>query len=53
MKEKSKAEPVISPAKQIESFIAKFDPAVAELIRSARASLRKTFPTAIEQVYDN
>jgi len=43
----------VSPAKQIESFIAKFDPANAKLIRAARAALRKRLPTAIEQVYDN
>jgi hypothetical protein len=43
----------LSPAKQVESFIAKFDPANAKLIRSARAGLRMRLPTAIEQVYDN
>jgi hypothetical protein len=42
-----------SPAKQIAGFIAKFDPKVARVIRSSRAALRKRFPTAIEQVYDN
>jgi hypothetical protein len=42
-----------SPAKQIAGFIAKFDPAVAKRIRSARTALRKRLPTAIEQVYDN
>ena len=42
-----------SPAKQIAGFIAKFDPAVAKAVRQARAALRKRFPTAIEQVYDN
>jgi hypothetical protein len=45
--------PAASPAKQIASFIAKFDPEVARVIRSSRAALRKRFPTAIEQVYDN
>jgi hypothetical protein len=42
-----------TPAKQIAGFISKFDPEVARVIRSARATLRKRFPTAIEQVYDN
>lgn len=42
-----------TPAKQIAGFIAKFDPTVAKLIRSARSALRKRFPTAIELVYDN
>ena len=42
-----------TPAKQIADFIAKFDPAIAKLVRSARSVLRKRFPTAIELVYDN
>jgi hypothetical protein len=42
-----------SPAKQLAGFIAKFDPAIAKLIRAARTALRARFPTAIEQVYDN
>jgi hypothetical protein len=42
-----------SPTKQVAGFIAKFDPAVAKLTRSARSILRKRFPTAIELVYDN
>jgi hypothetical protein len=42
-----------SAAKQVDAFIAKFDPAMAKLIRSIRATLRKRFPTAIELVYDN
>lgn len=43
----------VSPAKQIASFIAKFDPAVAKQIRACRAALRKRLPTAVELVYDN
>jgi len=46
-------EPQKSPAKQIEGFLAKFDPAVAKQVKSARTALRKRFPTAIEQLYDN
>jgi hypothetical protein len=42
-----------SPTKQLTSFIAKYDPAVAKLVRAARASLRKRLPTAFELVYDN
>ena len=42
-----------SPAQQLAGFVAKFDPAVAKLIRSARRALRKRFPTALELVYDN
>src|SRR3954467_10159725 len=43
----------VSPAKQVGAFIAKFDPPIARLTRSARSALRKRLPTAIEQVYDN
>jgi hypothetical protein len=42
-----------SPAQQLAGFIRKFDPAVQRVVRSCRAALRKRFPTAIEQVYDN
>jgi hypothetical protein len=41
------------PAKQVESFIAKFDPAIARIVRAARSKLRKRYPTARELVYDN
>jgi hypothetical protein len=43
----------VEGAGQVSTIISKFDPAVARLIRSCRAALRKRFPTAIEQVYDN
>lgn len=42
-----------SPAKQVAGFIAKFDPAIAKLVRAARLELRRRYPTAIELVYDN
>jgi hypothetical protein len=42
-----------SPARQLAGFIAKFDPAVQTLVRSARAALRKRLPAAVELVYDN
>jgi hypothetical protein len=42
-----------STASQTASFIAKFDPAMAALIRSSRAAMRKRLPTALELVYDN
>jgi hypothetical protein len=53
VKKSLQSAPAASPAKQIAGFIAKFDPEVARVIRSSRAALRKRFPTAIEQVYDN
>jgi hypothetical protein len=40
-------------AQRVESFIDKFDPAIATLVRAARRVLRKRFPTAVELVYDN
>ena len=42
-----------SPAKQVATFIAKFDPAIAKLTRGCRSVLRKRYPSAIELVYDN
>ena len=42
-----------SPAKQLASFIAKFDPAMQKRIKACRAQLRKQLPTAVEMVYDN
>jgi hypothetical protein len=53
VKKSTQSAPAASPAEQIAGFISKFDPEVARVIRSARATLRKRFPTAIEQVYDN
>ena len=38
---------------QVASFIAKFDPANAKLIRACRSAMRKRLPTANELVYDN
>ena len=38
---------------QIASFIAKFDPAKAKLIRACRSAMRKRLPSANELVYDN
>lgn len=42
-----------SPVRQIAGFVAKFDPAMAKSITSARRALRKRLPTAVELVYDN
>ena len=53
MKRMTKTQPAGPPSRQLAGFIAKFDPAVARLVRSTRAALRRRFPTAIEQVYDN
>jgi len=48
-----KPAPAMSASEQLASFIAKFEPATAKLIRACRAELRERFPTAVELVYDN
>src|SRR5450432_4705645 len=53
MKKPAKPASTESPTKQLASFIAKFDPSVAKLVRSCRLAMRKRFPTANELVYDN
>lgn len=53
MKKATKADSGKSPEKQIDLFLSKFEPTVAKLVTSSRKILRKRFPTAIEQVYDN
>jgi hypothetical protein len=42
-----------SPAKQLHSFLAKYDPKVSSVARAAIAKMRKRLPGAIELVYDN
>lgn len=42
-----------SATDRLASFIAKFDPAVAEMIEAVRARMRARFPTANELAYDN
>lgn len=42
-----------TPAQQLRSFLAKFDPRVATSARAALARLRKKLPGATEIVYDN
>lgn len=44
---------VQTPERQLAGFIAKFTPEMAELIRAARAKMRKRLPRALELVYDN
>src|SRR4051794_30080704 len=43
---------VDSPSRQLAAAIAKFDPAVARVVRAAMATLRRRFTTAVELVYD-
>ena len=39
--------------RELASFIARFEPKYARLIKACRAELRKILPTAVELVYDN
>jgi hypothetical protein len=47
------ATPIPTPAQQLRSFLAKFDPRVAASARAALSRLRKKLPGATELVYDN
>jgi hypothetical protein len=38
---------------ELADFIARFDPAMQDRIRSCRAALQTRFPTAVQLVYDN
>jgi hypothetical protein len=42
-----------SPARQLQIFLGRFDPAIRKLVKDARARLRRRLPTAIELIYDN
>jgi hypothetical protein len=42
-----------SPARQLNTSLGRFDPAIRKLVKAARAKLRRRLPTAIELVYDN
>ena len=42
-----------SPARQLHTFIGRFDLVIRKRVREARATLRRRLPTAIELVYDS
>lgn len=42
-----------SPIKQLNSFLAKYNPEIASLARRALLKMRKRLPNSIEMVYDN
>jgi len=42
-----------TPAKQLDAFLAKYEPAIAKEAKLVLARLRKLTPGAIEMVYDN
>jgi hypothetical protein len=43
----------MTPQRQLDSFLAKFDPSISALARRAILKMRKRLPNAIEFVYDN
>ncbi|MBX7185538.1 MAG: hypothetical protein K1Y01_10380 [Vicinamibacteria bacterium] len=43
----------LSPAKQWDIFLSRFDPKIKALVRGALLRLRKRLPGAVELVYDN
>jgi hypothetical protein len=43
----------LAPEAALRSFVAKFTPEMAKLIRAARANMRRHIPQALELVYDN
>lgn len=43
----------MTPAKQLDSFLAKYDPRIAKEARLVLARMRKLTPGALEMVYDN
>ncbi len=45
--------PTATPTRQLATFLAKYDPAVAAFARAALRRLRRRLPGAMELVYDN
>ena len=43
----------LSPAKQWDGFLARFNPEIVTLVKGALARMRKRVPGAVELVYDN
>jgi hypothetical protein len=48
-----KSKMAASPKRQLDYFLAKYDPAIAAFARRVLAKLRKRLPGAVEMVYDN
>jgi hypothetical protein len=42
-----------NPKKQLDSFVAKYDPKIASLARRSLTKMRQRLPGSIEMVYDN
>ncbi len=50
---KPKSIPVTNPKKQLDSFLAKYNPKIASLARRALTIMRKRLPGSLEMIYDN
>jgi hypothetical protein len=48
-----KSKMAASPKRQLDSFLAKYDPAIAAFARRVLVNLRRRLPGAVEMVYDN
>jgi hypothetical protein len=49
----TKSKTAANPKRQLDSFLAKYDPAIAAFGRRVLLKLRKRLPGAVEMVYDN
>ncbi len=49
----AKSKLTANPKRQLDSFLAKYDPAIAAFARRVLVKLRKRLPGAVEMVYDN
>jgi hypothetical protein len=49
----AKSKLTVNPKRQLDSFLAKYDPAIAALARRVLVKMRKRLPGAVEMVYDN
>jgi hypothetical protein len=49
----TKSAQAANPRKQLDSFLAKFNPDISSLARRALVTMRKRLPGSIEMVYDN
>jgi hypothetical protein len=49
----AKPVPAAGPKKQLDSFLAKYNPEIEALARSTLVKMRKRLPGSIEMVYDN
>jgi hypothetical protein len=49
----TKSKMAANPKRQLDSFLAKYDPAIRALARRVLVKLRRRLPGAVEMVYDN